>query len=488
MANDSNIISLIQNLNEEEIKVTRLLFDKYELANKQSLEKKLFEYLIQNKSILITDDALVSLLDSDRPDIIKEKLESTVFDALCLNQHFNNESNFNQYDRISLKLKKEMLVFKTIYRSNNKGKVKFLIQLLDNIIKETKEYEIFEILIEALTSKKYFISIRQGPEKFNEIENEIKHSEYCYHALIYATDCYYKLAFEDEFISQLSDKGKINQIKKFIVQIEKDYNQTQSQTIKYYLEKIRIIYYEKRKLYKKAILVCEKLISLLSDNVIIGRKERIGFVYDYLCRYYSYLNKYKLAAIAAQNARKYYIEDSFNYLISKEQEFFAHFYAKQLEKASFCSNILLNHSLTDTGEFRKSKFTYYQACILFEQKSFKCALALLSQSLEITRWNISVRILHIMIFIELNMINEAARAIEALRKNIERLKKDKEIKPRDIEIIYLLREMEKDGYAYNPKNAKAKSSLNNLSSLKTKYTWEHFSQELIPFHKWILNK
>jgi len=86
------------------------------------------------------------------------------------------------------------------------------------------------------------------------------------------------------------------------------------------------------------------------------------------------------------------------------------------------------------------------------------------------------------------MINEAERAIEALRKNIERLQKDKEIRARDIEIIHLLREMEKDGYSYNPKNTKAKSIVDKLSSTKTEFAWEHFSQELIPFHQWVLSK
>ncbi|MBL7883086.1 MAG: tetratricopeptide repeat protein [Bacteroidia bacterium] len=492
MANDSNIISLIQNLNEEEIKAVHFLLVKHTLSSKKSQEQVLFEYLIKNKKSNITDEIIAEMLNTNRPDMVKEKLEPIVFDALCLHQHFENESNFNQYDSISLKLKKEVLAVKALHRSNNKGIIKFLIQSIENIISETKKYEIYDTLTEALTLKKYLISIRQGPEKFNEIANEIKRYEYCYQALIYATDCYYKLAFEDEFIAELSDERKIKQIKKCIVQIEKDYSNSQSQTIHYYLEKIKIIYHEKKKEYKKAIQICEKLIPQLIDNVIIGRKERIGFVYDYLCRYYSYLNRYKLAAAAAQNARKYYIEDSFNYLISKEQEFFAHFYAKHLEKATLCSTVMLNHNLADSGEFRKSKYIYYQACILFEQKNYKCALALLSQSLEIekdkTRWNISVRILHIMLFIELNMINEAERAIEALRKNIERLQKDKEIRARDIEIIHLLREMEKDGYSYNPKNTKAKSIVDKLSSTKTEFAWEHFSQELIPFHQWVLSK
>ncbi len=105
-----------------------------------------------------------------------------------------------------------------------------------------------------------------------------------------------------------------------------------------------------------------------------------------------------------------------------------------------------------------------------------------------TRWNISLRILNIMLFIELNKINEASRALESLRKHTARQTKEEEIKPRDVLIVKLLRELEKEGFEFQAKNSKIANMLKELSEKDTPLSWEHYSAELIPFHKWLEGK
>jgi tetratricopeptide (TPR) repeat protein len=145
--------------------------------------------------------------------------------------------------------------------------------------------------------------------------------------------------------------------------------------------------------------------------------------------------------------------------------------------------------MADTGGYRKSKFIYYQACVLFATKQFKEALQLLNKSLDIekdkTGWNIALRTLNILVFIELNKINEAARALEALRKYMERLTKSDEVKQRDILIIKLLREIEKDGFRLNQKNMIASKLLKELSEKNKPTSWNYYTPELIPFHEWV---
>ena len=159
---------------------------------------------------------------------------------------------------------------------------------------------------------------------------------------------------------------------------------------------------------------------------------------------------------------------------------------------SIVVNEMLNHSLVDTGEFRKSKFIYYQASILFATKKFKDALLLLNKSLEIekdkSRWNVYLRILNIQIFIELNKIDEASNSLESLRKYIERTGKNEEMKERDILIVKFLREIEKDGFEYSVSNTSAEKMLKELSQKGKPISWEHYSPELIPFHEWVATK
>jgi hypothetical protein len=126
------------------------------------------------------------------------------------------------------------------------------------------------------------------------------------------------------------------------------------------------------------------------------------------------------------------------------------------------------------------------------QDEFKEALKLLNESLEIekdkSRWNVSLRILNIMIFIEMEKIDEAITSIEALRKYIERTSKTEELSERDIIIVKLLRELEKSGFEYDASNTVVGNYLKELSDKESKSSWQYFSPELIPFHKWISKK
>jgi hypothetical protein len=144
--------------------------------------------------------------------------------------------------------------------------------------------------------------------------------------------------------------------------------------------------------------------------------------------------------------------------------------------------------MADAKVYHKSKFIYYEACVLFATNQFKPALQLLSKSLKIEKdkagWNIGIRVLMAMVFIELNKIGEASTCIATLRKHIERISKRKEIKERDLLILKLLRELEKDGFKRNEKNKTAAKLFAELSDKNKPTAWNYYTPELIPFHEW----
>jgi tetratricopeptide (TPR) repeat protein len=246
---------------------------------------------------------------------------------------------------------------------------------------------------------------------------------------------------------------------------------------------------ERQKNFKKAIRQCNNLLDLLKKHKVIFRKERVGNALNNLSFFKTMTGDYSSAASDAKKAKEHYIENSFDYNVALEQEFKACFYGKKFEDAGRCIHILRAHLPEDAGEFRISKYIFYQAYVFFALGKFKEALNLLNESLEIekdkSRWNISVRILHIQLFVELNKIDEALYALESLRKYIERTEKNEEVGERDIMIVRLLREMEKNGFQYDPSNVAATKMLNELSDPKSPLAWQHYTAELIPFQNWI---
>jgi hypothetical protein len=494
MAN-SHIITFIQNLSEAETKIAEDYLQKSKALFSESAESKelqFFKYLVLNRSRPISDEEIVKAIPIKDLSHLKINVYNKVLESLTLDKHIFNASIFNEYDSVIFSLKKKILTFKINLRCINQGKTEGLKELLNDIIKEALEYEVYDVLIEALTAKKYFISIRIGINEFNKINEEIDFYSVCVKALYYANDCYYKIILSNDLIKSLSEKEVDKHIQSSIKQMEIDYKRTKSQQINYYLHILKFALSERQKNYSLAIKQCNQLIELFKKSKITYRKERVGNALLNLCQFKIFAGDYISAAKDAKKAREYYIENSFDDLVTTEQEFHAYFYDKEYEKAEKCVNRLLNHSSDDAGEFRKSKFSYYQACILFATGKYKEALQLLNTSLEIekdkSRWNVSLRILNIQLFIELNKIDEASNSLESLRKYMERTGKTEEIKPRDILIVKLLREMEKDGFMLELENKAVTKLLKELSEKDGSASWEHYSSELIPFHDWLNKK
>lgn len=489
-----HIVKFIQSLNEKEIQVIDdHIHSIYLLSGANSIEEskqlKLFRFITTNKETLLSDSELAKHVGTTNLASLKYLLTEKIYDALLLSKHIENKTIFGPREQITLSLKKKLILIRSLSRTQNQGRIETTNFLLAETIKVAKEYEAYDILLESLILHKYLKGIRSGIAEFEQINNEIIFYDHCFKCVQNALDAYYRLILNQEFIKSLTKKELDQHIRSSIKQMELDHKKTKSQEVFYYMHILQIALYENEKNFKQAIVYCKKLLLMLKKSNVLYSKDRVGFAMANLTQYNVFIGNYKEAANTAKNAQQYHINNSFNYLSLKEQEFFAHFYAGNFKDAAKCAEEMLEHSMADTGGYRKSKFVYYQACVLFATKQFKEALQLLNKSLEIekdkTGWNIALRTLNIMVFIELSKINEASRALEAIRKYMERLTKSDDVKERDILIIKLLREIEKDGFRYDPKNVNATKMLKELSEKDRPSSWNYYTPELIPLHEWI---
>ncbi|MFL5763810.1 MAG: tetratricopeptide repeat protein [Bacteroidia bacterium] len=493
MAN-THIFTFIQYLTEIETRIAEDHLSKSQglFANENGTDSKelaLFKYLIANRSRTVTDKEVTAHLDVKDLSHLKTHLYNKVLESLSHDKFITNASVFNSYDTAVISLKKQLLIIKISLRSVNEGKTEALKDLLNNVIDKAFEYEAYDTLVEALTAKKYFISIREGQAEFDKINRDIEFYSDCVRSVFFATDCYYRIIINNDFIKSFSEKELDKFIRSSIKQLEKDFKRTNSQQINYYLHILLFAESERSKNFKKAIKQCNELLNLLKMHKVIYRRERVGTALLNLSEFMTRAGDYKHAAENAKKAKDQYPDNSFEQNVAIKQEFLACFYGKDYQTAKKCLDLLLNQPTEDAGEFRKSKYIFYNAWISFAKREYKEALALLNTSLEIekdkSRWNISVRILHILLFIELNKIDEAGNALESLRKYMERTGKEEEIRGRDAVIVKFLREIEKDGFQYDPSNITATKMLNDLSDRDSNIAWETYSAEMIPFQDWV---
>lgn len=474
----------IKNLHPEEAKsVSRYI--KNNITNgEESKTLEVFEAMRSGKAISYKNTAALNKIKSR---IFEKSLDGLMVDEQYIDQTFSGT------DRTLIKLRKLLLQCKILHRPGAVGKTYTVRQLCEQIIQEAKRDELYDLVIEALRLKKY--RLIQQTKDFSELEKineEISFYDYCSKALFQAADDYHYIVINEVFM-QLHSKKQINlYIKKAISRMTSDFKKTNSQTINYYLHILQFASCERKKDFDGAVKWCKGSIRLLEIHKQIYRKERLGLIYENLAYFNVYQERFRDAEKNARKAISYLPVNSFYRVVQTELEFQIYFYAKRFTKASRCIESLLKQPLSVIGEFRQAKYTYFKACLLFTQKKYKQSLALLINPLTIEkdkeRWNISIRILIILIHIELGKPTEASRAVEALRKYIDRNKLNDKIRPRDLLIIKTLREMEKTNFEDVEKNSFVKKSLRQLSTKNKTLSWEYYSAEMIPFHEWLDNK
>ncbi|HSH65830.1 MAG TPA: hypothetical protein VLB84_08535 [Bacteroidia bacterium] len=485
MAN-SHIIEFIQSLNSEEIKIV-----KKHLSSETKI-KKLLNTLSNHPDKSFSDKELSVLLKSNSNSIrvLKSRLFNQAKKILLLDEHFENNLLFNERERIVFVLKKELLLAKSLFRILNQKKIETVKIILNKVIKQGKEYQLFDLLVEALILQKQIKGPREGLELYNTISKEIEFFSDCYKAVNNACDAYYTLILNTDFKNLFTKKQLEDYLIDSIKKMEIDFKRTKAQEVNYFMYLFKIALLEHKRNYHQACYKCKKLLYLLKSNKILYGRDRIGFAMGNLSIFSIYIGSYKQAEMYAKDAQQFHVKNSFNNLILKEQEFYALFYGGNYCNAIQCIEEIQTHLVADIGKYRKSKFIYFQAYAFFASNQFKDALQLLNKTLEIekdkTGWNISVKILIILVFIKLNKLSEASRALGALRKYIDRLSKSDEVKLRDKIILKLLYELQKDGFKRKEKNKKTDKLIAELSDQNKPTSWNYYTPELIPFHEWAM--
>ena len=198
------------------------------------------------------------------------------------------------------------------------------------------------------------------------------------------------------------------------------------------------------------------------------------------------------ALIYSTKSMTFFEENSYNYFVAEEIKFRAQFFSGLYEKSAetlASSQCIL---LEDKFPLIRCKYMYYEACLLFKQGRFKQSIQILGKLKLLEKdkrgWNIALRILLVLNFIELQEVDVCAAQISSFRKYLERLMKKGEILPRYIYINKLLVSLWKNSLDFKRTNDEESKLIDKLKSEEIGYRWSEKSPELIVFHEWFLNK
>ncbi len=488
--------TLVNGLKPEEINSIRYSFCKASKAEKEELAvEKLFDFLLLNQHKDIEDKVIsIHVYGSKKDDALKRlksRLFSKILDVFTSDAFLFKEGLMDNLDKQVVRIRKKILQFRVLLRKKNGTDKSILFHLLNEIIKEAKEFEQYDIICEALSFKKYLTVLRKGAAELKEINKQVEFYSNAYSAVLRAGDYYYDLVANQDLIKEYSAEEIDKLVADALIELDNDYKLTKSATILYYTRHIQLANLQRQQKHQATIDVCLDIINLLKKYKCIFRTERMGMIFGNISKCLVFTGDFVNAAKNAKKAQEYYSTKTLSYMIAKEQEFYALFYAGLFDKANDVITELQDVSLNNSGEFRQAKFLFFKACVHFNLKEYKEALQICNQSLDISRdknrWDLGTRYVRIMSLVELQLHDQAYAGVEALRKTIGRNANKTGVSGRDELIYKILNEYSRSGFIAVD-NDKLEQLIVELSDASGKNTWAYYTHELIPFHDWVGQK
>lgn len=485
---------ILHSLNRQQIKVLKKYLIAFSTRNeKVSKTWELAEFILRSEKKIPTSDECSRKIYKQPKDSKIEKLKSRlinkIFEALLIDVNMDRKGSFDERDHIMIKTYKKVAVYQTLRLSTKHPGI--LNHFQNEIINQSRKYEIYPLLLHHLQHRKWSTGWREGFNAFNKYNEEIEFFERCNKALTNATDCYYQMVLKISFEANPNKRKYREFLKDSVDQIRLDYEYTKSKSVGYYLRIMEMAYYQNDGDWAKAKSAGEELRELVKSPALF-RKAMLGSCYDDIAECDIHLENYSEAVLNAQKAQKYFIPNSSDFYLSKGLEFHANFYSNKIEQANNICDILLRSTAANQGDFRVAKYNLFKACVNFKLGKFKEALTTLSMKFELSKdklgWEIAIRLLRIMAQIELGKLDEVQNAVISLQKHLERNAPKGDVHERDRMILRLMQLLDKEGFRKGYCTPEMSRLLLHLTETTGALAWQPFSPELIPIHVWMMNR
>lgn len=360
--------------------------------------------------------------------------------------------------------------------------------LLDECIKTGVRYEHFEECATALRIRMQLTAINSNPKRADELSSKydlvvrsmlaVKKAERYYMQLI--SNVEYKLSDESMELLQVQ-----------INELQRELNTTRSANVAYYQTYLEIHYCQQLRLYKKASEILQRQVELVEEHPALFNPSRLSLSLLNQAWNELYLHHFAQALRYTKKAAALIPYDNFNYSQILLANFYACFYSSEYEKSLSLLNELDAKDGGLSGEYRAGKRAYLRASVLFMLKRYKEVNQVLAESNPIDKdkegWNLLIRILSIMNDIEANQIENAFRAVEALRKQIDKFKKGNINSVRMTNIYEVLRGLSNSRFEFAEARKKKQEEFTALTKQPASL-WSIFSCELVVFEQWFIAK
>lgn len=482
--------NLIHKLKKEEVRSLYKFLDFNSERNdpNQLKSKQLVDLILDNKdySTLDLQKTLYGVPNYAAFNKLVNRLYDKVLEVIILDINLNR-GYYSERGRRVFELRKKMIQIDLLIL---KGLRENLNKELEKIIDQSKEYEIYDILVQALYSKQRYNLMDVKRKNSDLIQSEILHAENCWTSFNKSQSIF------NSIMSKINASAggfdyKI-ELEEAIEFLRLKFTETESPTIGFNYYFLATEKAQKESDYFSAARMLEQLIVIIEDNKSVYNDIRYGAALLNIANNMIHLVNFSDAMQYVQKAKKYFIDQPVNMSILEEIEFYIYFYLADLKHAKNIISKLANSPSSFNVSLLLSKWNYLFSCVLFSEHDYKGCLEKLENATEIEQdkegWNFQKRILILLSRIEMQDLDSADLNLQSLDKFMKRSLKSKFVRPRFILIVRILRKLINENFDFKKVYESRKKYFELLQSDLPDYKWEIKSPELIIFHEWYLFK
>lgn len=412
------------------------------------------------------------------------RLQERIADVMLLDQNLERDT-YTARNKAIFKMRKKLLQADLLFL---RGITDELESMYNSVINEAKEFEVYDTCVYALLSKKRYISVRAKKSKmvlidgeiqyFNKVQQEVSQAQLEYQQILNKMNfAFNSTEYEAELYNAISYLGGV-------------VNFTSSKLVEYsYLFLLNEKHQIKNELQESKD-VLEKQLNLVHASKSVYTPGRIGSVLINLSNINILLGNYSEAIINAKESARYFGNSVFNYSLSREYEALGEYHNGSIDKARMIFYELWSSKSAAGLDLMRSRWSYYLACISFQQGTYQDSISFLQEMKELEKdkegFNLYRRLLLLMNRISLGETDAVELQLQNMERQVKRVQKMKHVRPRILVLTRLFLKLINENYNFTRMIDSRKSAFSQLLSNDPDYKWYIKSPELFPLHDWML--
>ena len=484
----SNLRSLLWKLKKDEVK-TLLLFLDFQIpaANRPSKSAQLTSILL-DENTYSTNDIQKTIYGKPNPTAfykLVSRLKEKVYEVLLLDQHIN-EVSYTLRNKVIFGLKKRLLISELLF---NRGATEELENRLKEIVRDAKDYEIYDVLSQALNVLRRLYIVRKRKKLVDETSTEIAFYKKAEFLVDNANSEFSRMMNRINF--SFDTREYYSDLLILVSKLNEWYKETKSASIGYSYYLLSVEQFQTQGDYKNSDRCLVELGKMLEEKPVFSTKNRLG---TWRLNYASnllHLKLYNEAYLNSQMAYNLFQGVALNEILSLEVMFYSRYYNDEFAESE---KVLLKamSKLKGVDAIVNERFKFYSAVLLFVNGDYKQAEAELNALHDLKKdkegWNVMRKIYLLLCKIELGEYDYVDLQTQSLHKYIKRINSLKFINPRYIIILRILSKLANLGFDYNFTYKSRKKYFDLLDGEDSQLAWKVKSPELINFTDWFKKK